>query len=73
SSLFEQFLVTNKANQAFSESEKINNDPAEAARIDKWFTKLETDLRNLFEDRDLELVFKSDSFSFEIHQPHKEP
>lgn len=73
SSLFEQFLVTNKANQAFSESEKINNDPAEAARIDKWFIKLETDLRNLFEDRDLELVFKSDSFSFEIHQPHKEP
>lgn len=73
SSLFEQFLVTNKANQAFSESEKINNDPAEAARIDKWFTKLENDLRNLFEDRDLELVFKSDSFSFEIHQPHKEP
>ncbi|MBO0135933.1 MULTISPECIES: AAA family ATPase [Vibrio] len=73
SSLFEQFLVTNKANQAFSESEKINNDPAEAARIDRWFTKLETDLRNLFEDRDLELVFKSDSFSFEIHQPHKEP
>lgn len=73
SSLFEQFLVTNKANQAFSESEKINNDPAEAARIDKWFTKLESDLRNLFEDRDLELVFKSDSFSFEIHQPHKEP
>ncbi|WP_209326910.1 AAA family ATPase [Pseudoalteromonas sp. PA2MD11] len=73
SSLFEQFLVTNKANQAFSESEKINNDPAEAARIDKWFIKLEADLRNLFEDRDLELVFKSDSFSFEIHQPHKEP
>ncbi|KZN30085.1 hypothetical protein N480_03830 [Pseudoalteromonas luteoviolacea S2607] len=73
SSLFEQFLVTQKANQAFSESEKINNDPTEAARIDKWFTKLETDLQNLFEDRDLELVFKSDSFSFEIHQPHKEP
>lgn len=73
SSLFEQFLVTNKANQAFSESKKINNDPVEAARIDKWFTKLETDLRNLFEDRELELVFKSDSFSFEIHQPHKEP
>ncbi|WP_299694464.1 AAA family ATPase [uncultured Vibrio sp.] len=73
SSLFERFLVTNKANQAFAESEKINNDPAEAARIDKWFAKLENDLRNLFEDRDLELVFKSDSFSFEIHQPHKEP
>ena len=73
STLFEQFLVANKAIQAFSESEKINNDPAEAARIDKWFTKLEMDLRNLFEDGELELVFQPDSFSFVIHQPHKEP
>ncbi len=73
STLFEQFLVTNIANQAFSESTKINNNPEEAARIDKWFTKLETDLKNLFEDDKLKLVFKSDSFSFEIHQPHKEP
>lgn len=73
STLFEQFLVANKATQAFSESEKINNDPAEAARIDKWFTKLEMDLRNLFEDVELKLVFQPDSFSFVIHQPHKEP
>ncbi|MBV1839306.1 AAA family ATPase [Photobacterium ganghwense] len=73
SSLFEEFLVTSIANQAFSESKKINNNPVEAERIDKWFKKLEVDLQNLFEDEKLRLVFKSSSFSFEIHQPHKEP
>ncbi|POC51385.1 AAA family ATPase, partial [Vibrio vulnificus] len=73
SSLFEEFLVTSIANQAFSESKKINNDPVEAERIDKWFQKLEGDLQNLFEDEELRLVFQSDSLSFEIHQPHKEP
>lgn len=73
SSIFEEFLLTSIANQAFSESEKINNNPREAARIDKWFNKLESDLQNLFEDDELKLVFKSDSFSFELHQPNKEP
>ncbi|NJI86767.1 AAA family ATPase [Shewanella sp. Iso12] len=73
SCLFEEFLVTSIANQAFSESKKINNDPIEAERIDKWFKKLEADLQNLFEDEKLRLVFQSDSLSFEIHQPHKEP
>ena len=73
SSVFEEFLLTSKANQAFSESEKINNNPQEAARIDKWFKKLESDLQNLFEDDELKLVFKSDSFSFELQQPNKEP
>lgn len=73
SSLFEEFLVTSIANQAFSESKKINNDPLEAERIDKWFKKLETDLQNLFEDEELRLIFQSNSFSFEIHQQHKEP
>lgn len=73
SSIFEEFLLTSIANQAFSESKKINNNPKEAERIDKWFKKLETDLQRLFEDNDLKLVFKSDSLSFEIHQPNKEP
>ncbi|MEK0159815.1 AAA family ATPase [Pseudoalteromonas piscicida] len=73
SSFFEEFLVTSIAGQAFSESKKINNDPLEAERIDKWFKKLEGDLQHLFEDEELRLVFQSDSFSFEIHQPHKEP
>jgi len=73
SSIFEEFLLTSIANQAFSESEKINNNPREAARIDKWFDKLETDLQNLFEEEKLRLVFRSDSFSFELHQPNKKP
>ncbi|MEZ8923988.1 AAA family ATPase [Vibrio lentus] len=73
SSLFEEFLVTSIANQAFSESKKINNDPEEAERINKWFIKLESDLQSLFEDEELRLVFQSDSFSFEVHQPHKDP
>ncbi len=73
SSLFEEFLLTSIANQAFSESKKINNNPREADRISKWFNKLEADLQNLFEDNNLKLVFKSDSLSFEIHQPNKEP
>ncbi len=73
SSIFEEFLVTNIANQAFSESKKINNSPKEAVRIEKWFYKLESDLQYLFEDDMLRLVFKSDTFSFEIHQPHKTP
>lgn len=73
SSIFEEFLVSNIANQAFSESSKINNNPEEAMRIEKWFSKLETDLQDLFEDNSLRLVFKSDTLSFEIHQPHKDP
>ncbi|MCX4044034.1 AAA family ATPase [Aeromonas veronii] len=73
SSMFEEFLVTNIANQAFAESKKINYAPDEAMRIEKWFNKLEADLQDLFEDRTLKLIFKSDSMSFEIHQQHKEP
>lgn len=73
SSIFEDFLVTSIANQAFSESVKINNNPEEARRIDQWFNKLEADLQNLFEDEQLKLTFKSDSFSFEINQTNKQP
>lgn len=73
SSMFEEFLVSNIANQAFSESTKINNEPEEAKRIEKWFKKLESDLQNLFEDQFLQLKFDSNSFIFKIHQPNKEP
>lgn len=73
SSVFEEFLVTSKANQAFSESEKMNDNPQEAARIDKWFNKLEADLQDLFEDNELKLDFKSNSLSFELRQPNKKP
>ena len=54
-------------------SKKINNNPEEAKRIERWFNKLEADLQDLFEDDELKLVFKPDSFSFKIHQPNKIP
>lgn len=73
SSMFEEFLVSNIANQAFSESKKIINNPEEAKRIEKWFKKLDNDLQNLFEDEFLYLKFDSDSFTFKIHQPDKDP
>lgn len=73
SSMFEEFLVANIANQAFSESKKIKNNPEEAKRIELWFNKLECDLQNLFEDKLLRLKFNSDSFTFSIHQPDKCP
>ena len=73
SSLFEEFLVSNIAKQAFSESKKISFDPTEADRISMWFFKLENDLKELFEDNSLEVKFYSESFSFKIHQKDKEP
>ncbi len=73
SSMFEEFLVSNIANQAFSESKKIMNEPEEAKRIEKWFNKLDKDLQDLFEDEFLSLKFDSDSFTFKIHQTDKDP
>ena len=73
SSIFEEFLLTNKTNYAFYRLEESENDSQKAARIDNWFNKLEADLQNLFEDKELKLVFKLDSLSFELHQPNKEP
>lgn len=73
SSIFEEFLLTNKTNYAFYRLEESENNSQEAARIDNWFNKLEADLQNLFEDKELKLVFKLDSLSFELHQPNKEP
>ncbi len=35
--------------------------------------QVRADLQTLFEDDELKLVFKSDSFSFKIHQSNKEP
>ena len=73
SSIFEEFLLTNKTNYAFYRLEESENNSQEAARIDNWFNKLEADLQNLFEDKELKLIFKLDSLSFELHQPNKEP
>ena len=73
SSLFEEYLVSQKTAQAYAESPSIDNNPSEAKKIAEWFRKLEEDLRNLFEDSSLSLKFESSSQSFFISQEGKTP
>lgn len=73
SSLFEEYLVSQKTAQAYAESPNIGNNPIEAKKISEWFDKLEIDLRNLFEDTSLRLLFDSSSQNFSISQNNKKP
>ncbi|MFZ2451775.1 MAG: AAA family ATPase [Methylovulum miyakonense] len=69
--LFEEYLVSHKTAQAYAES-SIDNNPTEARNIKEWFDKLETDLRELFEDQTLELKFDSGKQAFFIKQDKKD-
>lgn len=71
--LFEEYLVSNKTLQAYAESPSIDDNPENANKIKKWFDKLQTDLRELFEDESLELIFDSKIQGFFIKQEGKEP
>ncbi|WP_262137209.1 AAA family ATPase [Pseudomonas sp. Marseille-Q5117] len=73
STLFEEYLVSQKTAQAFAESPNIGNNPTEAKSIKEWFEKLERDLRELFEDSSLELHFDYTLQSFHIRQQGKVP
>lgn len=70
-SLFEEYLVSQKTAQAYAESPNIDNMPIEAKKISDWFTKLQVDLQELFEDPSLTLIFESSSQSFFIKQDNK--
>ncbi len=70
---FEEYLVSQKTMQAYAESPSIGNSPDVAVRIKKWFDKLEVDLRELFEDDSLCLIFQHESQSFCISQNGKAP
>ncbi|WP_417655257.1 AAA family ATPase [Pseudoalteromonas atlantica] len=70
---FEEYLVSHKTAQAYAESPSIDNDPSAAARIKKWFKKLEADFRELFEDPTLCLRFDSKAQCFFIEQENKSP
>ncbi|MBP3140232.1 AAA family ATPase [Aliivibrio fischeri] len=72
-SLFEDYLVSHKTAQAYAESPSIDNDQDKASKIKLWFDKLETDFRELFEDKELELMFNSNSQTFFIKQKNKKP
>ncbi|WP_122435288.1 AAA family ATPase [Pseudomonas viridiflava] len=71
--LFEEYLVSQKTAQAYAESPAIGNDPETAYTISAWFTKLENDLQELFEDQNLKLLFQPNSQSFVIKQNNKRP
>lgn len=70
---FEEYLVSQKTAQAYAESPSIDNDAEKAARIKKWFEKLQGDFRELFEDPTLCLQFDSNSQCFYIVQENKAP
>ncbi|RMN44295.1 Predicted ATP-binding protein involved in virulence [Pseudomonas syringae] len=71
STLFEDYLVSQKTAQAFAESPNIGNNPGEAKSINAWFEKLESDLQELFEDTSLKLHFEYETQSFYIRQQGK--
>ncbi|MCF5846769.1 ATP-binding protein [Aeromonas veronii] len=49
------------------------NNPDKAKQINSWFDKVESDLRNLFEDNKLSLKYNPEEQAFYIHQDGKEP
>ncbi|MFM4728706.1 AAA family ATPase [Aeromonas caviae] len=49
------------------------NSPEKAKQINSWFDKVESDLRNLFEDNQLSLKYNPEEQAFYIHQDGKEP
>jgi predicted ATP-binding protein involved in virulence len=71
STLFEDYLVSQKTAQAFAESPNIGNNPGEAKSINAWFEKLENDLQELFEDPSLKLHFDYGTQTFYIRQHGK--
>ncbi|PHV00316.1 AAA family ATPase [Iodobacter sp. BJB302] len=71
-SLFEQYLVSYKTVQAYAESASIDNAPERALKIKTWFEELEANLKDLFEDSTLKIIFDSTLQTFFIKQDHKE-
>ena len=71
SAMFEEYLVTQKVTQAYSESTRMANRPDEAERIERWFGKVQADLQELFEDSSLFLRYDYEEQSFYINQAGK--
>jgi len=71
--LFEDYLVSRITMQAYAESPLIGNDPLAAKNAAEWFKKLEGDLRNLFEDDSIGVIFDYKQQCFFIHQAQRAP
>lgn len=62
-----KYLVDLKATQAFTK------DAEKEERINKWFSRFENILKNIFEDDNLVLEFNDETFQFSIHESGREP
>ncbi|HAN7648295.1 TPA: ATP-binding protein, partial [Escherichia coli] len=67
---FENYLVSLKTAQSYAIS--FDNDHKKAQRIQKWFDKIETDMQELFEDKNLLLTFDSNEGKFYLNQDGKD-
>lgn len=70
SEFFESYLLSLKKNQSYAIA--FDKDENEANRISKWFDKIQLDLRSLFEDSDLTLMFDTKDEKFYLHQKGKD-
>ncbi|EKO3736765.1 ATP-binding protein [Vibrio metschnikovii] len=71
--VFEKYLVAQKVIFNDIVATKDTDAQPQADRIGSWLVKVESDLRYLFEDDELELKFNREKQSFEIHQVNKAP
>lgn len=67
---FIKYLLDLKATQAFS---RTGNKQDKAEKIGKWFDSFEKLLQEIFDSRDLKLIFDEETFQFKLEENGKEP
>jgi len=65
---FLQYLVNLKTNQAFAQIEK---DMQKVENIEKWFERFEDALKEIFDEKDLKIVFNYEKYDFKIEYDNK--
>lgn len=67
---FIKYLLDLKATQAFS---RTGDKKEKADRIEKWFNDFEELLQDIFDSKDLKLIFDEETFKFSLQDKGKEP
>lgn len=67
---FIKYLLDLKATQAFS---RTGNKQEKAEKIENWFNNFEKLLQEIFNSKDLNLVFDEETFQFRLEEEGKEP
>lgn len=67
---FIKYLLDLKATQAFS---RTGNKQEKAEKIENWFNNFEKLLQEIFDSKDLNLVFDEETFQFRLEEGGKEP